>query len=77
MLFKNLIRISGGRSADEVEDLPCDILRKANYRVVKLGLGYSDVLDGELRIGLRKPNLSCFGPENRKPKRDAGSYGRN
>ena len=77
MLFKNLIRVSGGRSADEVEDLRCNILGKASYRVVKLGLGNSDVLDGKLRIGLRKLNFSCFGPEHRKLESDAGSYSRN
>ena len=45
--------------------------------MVKLGLRNSDVLDGKLCIGLRKPNFSCLGPEHPKLERDAGSYGRN
>ena len=38
MLLKNLVRVYGRRSADEVEDLHCNILRKASHGVVKLSL---------------------------------------
>ena len=58
MLLQNLIRISSGRGANEVEDL-----RKASHSVVKLSLGYRDGFDGELRTCLCKPYFSCFGPE--------------
>ena len=67
-LFQNLIRISSGRGANEVEDLRGDVLRKASHRVVKLSLGYRDGFDSKLCICLRKPNSSCFGPEHGKFK---------
>ena len=77
MLLKNLIRVSGGRSSDEVQDLRCHILRKASHRVVELSLRYSDGFDSELRISLRKANLSCFRPEHRKLESNVRSYSRN
>ena len=76
-LLQNLILISSGRGADEVEDLRSDILRKASHRVLELGLGYSDGFDGKLRISLRKPYFSCFGPENWEFKSNVRSYNRN
>ena len=71
-LFQNLIRISSG--TNEVEDLSGDILRKASHLVVKLSLGYRDVLDSKLRICLSKPNFSCFWLEHGKLKSDVRSY---
>ena len=41
-------------------------MRKASHRVVKLSSRNRDGLDGELRLGLRKPNLGVLGPESRK-----------
>ena len=54
-----------------------DILWKASYLVVELGLGYGDGFDGELRISLRKPNFGWFGLENYELKSNVHSYNRN
>ena len=73
-ILQYLIRIGGGQSKDEIQDLSSYILREAGNCRKKFRLGYSDGPDGKLSICLSKPHFCCIRPKNWKLQSNVSSY---